>query len=130
MPKKGNLLLAEDDVALLRLLADSLDNIADKIFMAHNGHEALELLEKEEVHTILSDFKMPKMDGLELLKLSAKKYQVPFIVLTAYGDEEAIQAALDLGAISVFKKPHDFTDSDFFLNTVQDALKIGLEKIG
>jgi CheY-like chemotaxis protein len=128
--KKGNLLLVEDDLALVRLLEDSFENICDEIFTANNGYEALEVLEKEVIHAILSDFKMPKMDGLTLLKESANKYQVPFIVLTAYGDDEAIQSALDLGAMGVFKKPHDFTDSDVFLEKVQEALQMGLEKIG
>ncbi len=67
--------------------------------IAHNGLEALELFEKEEPDLILTDIKMPVMDGLELLHtLRSRNSQVKVVMLTAFSDFDLVRQALRDGA--------------------------------
>ncbi|SNR51585.1 MULTISPECIES: response regulator [Hymenobacter] len=85
---------------------------------AYSGEEALDFLHAHpsEVVLILSDINMPGMSGLELLKRIRQEYAAPppplppqVMMITAYGDEESHQQALQLGANDFLTKPVDFT---------------------
>jgi CheY-like chemotaxis protein len=81
---------------------------------ATTGEEALSYLNshEHEVVLILSDINMPGMSGLELLKLIKKKYEIPppvVMMITAYGDSENYNQAMQLGADDFLTKPIDFT---------------------
>lgn len=80
---------------------------------AFNGEEAYDYVEKHpfEVVLILSDINMPGMSGLELLRLLRQKYAVAppmIIMITAYGDKESYQQAMQFGADDFLTKPLDF----------------------
>ncbi|MFO7991199.1 MAG: response regulator [Thermoplasmata archaeon] len=73
-----------------------------------SGNEALEYLEENEADIVVSDYKMPEMDGLELLKkLREKDHEMPFIIFTGKGREEIAMKALNLGADRYFRKGGD-----------------------
>jgi len=81
---------------------------------AHSGEEALQYLHKnnQEAVLILSDINMPGMSGLELLGKIKKEYNEPppvVMMITAYGDSENYNQAMDLGADDFITKPVDFT---------------------
>ncbi len=72
---------------------------------ATSAEEGLELLENEEFQIIVSDYKMPEMNGIDLLRtLREKNNDIPFIILTGKGKEEAAMKALNLGADRYFQK--------------------------
>lgn len=72
---------------------------------ATNGKTALEFLDKEQVHLILSDFSMPIMSGLDLLKVVQEKYpEIMFAMITLYESFDIIQQALRCGAIDYISK--------------------------
>lgn len=82
---------------------------------AYSGEEALTYLDSHfsEVVLILSDINMPGMSGLELLRRIKQEHPVPppppaVMMITAYGDEESKQQALQLGANDFLVKPVDF----------------------
>ncbi|SHM13621.1 response regulator [Hymenobacter psychrotolerans] len=83
---------------------------------AYSGEEALEFLQAHasEVVLILSDINMPGMSGLELLRRIRQQYSAPppsppqVMMITAYGDTESRQQALQLGANDFLTKPVDF----------------------
>lgn len=82
---------------------------------AFSGEEALKYLEsrKQEAVLILSDINMPGMSGLELLKQIKEKYEKPppvVMMITAYGDNENYNQAMQLGADDFLTKPVDFAD--------------------
>jgi len=60
--KKANLLIVDDEVMILSNLEYILKNYAAKIFTATNGLEGLEIIAREEIHCVISDIKMPKMN--------------------------------------------------------------------
>ena len=81
---------------------------------AFSGEEALEYLQanEHEAVLILSDINMPGMSGLELLKHIKEKYEKPppiVMMITAYGDNENYNMAMNLGADDFLTKPVDFT---------------------
>jgi CheY-like chemotaxis protein len=81
---------------------------------ANNGTEALQYLRnhKDENVTVLSDINMPGMSGLELLKHIKQEFDTPpldVLMITAYGDSESYQNAINLGASDLLTKPLDFT---------------------
>jgi two-component system, chemotaxis family, chemotaxis protein CheY len=82
---------------------------------AESGEAALVYLNQHdsEAILILSDINMPGMSGLELLKTIKEKHTVPppiVMMITAYGDSETKQKAMDLGANDLLNKPLDFID--------------------
>lgn len=73
-----------------------------------SAEEALELLEEENCEVIVSDYKMPQMDGIEFLKaLRDRGYDIPFIMLTGKGEEEVASRAMNLGADRYLRKIKD-----------------------
>jgi len=83
-----------------------------QISYAFNGHSALKMLESMENRSdyfIVTDLNMPEMNGLELLKTIKSLYpELKVVVITAYGDEQNLSAAKQLGAEDYFTKPLQF----------------------
>ena len=85
-----------------------------EIAFAHSGEDALQYLQKQEHEAILilSDINMPGMSGLQLLEEIKQKYHKPppvVMMITAYGDAENYNQAMQLGADDFLTKPVDFT---------------------
>ena len=94
-------ILVVDDEAMMRdLLEKILVREGYAVKAAGNGVEALEMLQHEKFDLIISDMKMPNMDGFELLKTS-----INVIIMTAYGDTYTVKDALLLGADEYITKP-------------------------
>jgi YesN/AraC family two-component response regulator len=103
---KGNLLIIDDEVLLLKGLKMHLAEIADNIFIAENGIKALEIVQQEEIHCVMCDINMPKMNGIEVIKsLRASNNNVPFIFYTGHGNHELMLEAVKYGAFDFLSKP-------------------------
>ena len=88
---------------------------------AKNGLEALSLLEKERPDIVVTDIKMPKMDGLELISECRKRYPEPvFVILSGYGEFEFTSKAMELGIRHYILKP---VDSEKVLSSVSKAIE-------
>ena len=109
--KRGirNILIVEDSELQREICIVQLQQIGfEKITGAANGKEALEYMENNPVDLIVSDWEMPEMDGLQLLrsvKENPKLQNIPFLILTVHNDPEKNQEALDLGALDYIIKP-------------------------
>jgi signal transduction histidine kinase/ActR/RegA family two-component response regulator len=88
------------------LIATLLRKYGYEVIEAEDGYDALKKLEEQPVVLVVSDLKMPKMDGIELLKEIKNKYpDIPFIILSAYSDLDVMYEALREGANAYFVKP-------------------------
>ena len=112
MPKK--ILIVDDEKVFSSYLDQILARKGYESAVAPNGEDALALCEQANFDLILSDIKMPKMDGLTLLKTLREKSQQPgnerlaqmaFIIMTAHGSVETAVEAMKLGAIDYITKP-------------------------
>ena len=113
--KKNNaqaslILVVEDDEALREALVDTLELGGYNVIEADNGRSALEQLahdELSEVDMVISDVQMPKMNGHQLLKHIKRHYDLPVLLMTAYGTiSQAIEAMKD-GAVDYLVKPFE-----------------------
>lgn len=104
------ILVVDDDPAMLRLLARHLTTAGHQVVTATNGMEALEVDRVEAVQMILTDWTMPRMDGIELcrrLRSCENRGFVYVIVLTAKSESTRVIEALDAGADDFLIKPFD-----------------------
>lgn len=115
------LLLVDDEEIVLNSLMRALSKDDYKILTALSAEAALEILEKNEIHIIISDQRMPNMTGSELLKIVKERYpDVITMILSGYADFEAVKEAINQGHIYKFlSKPWDNT---FLREQVQEAM--------
>jgi DNA-binding NtrC family response regulator len=123
--KKGNLLIVDDEIHIVENLQIILREKADKIFICVSGKEALAILEKEEIHCVVSDLTMPSMSGVELLKsIREKKNEVPFIFYIGHGSLYFMKEAAKYGAFDFLEKPY----FDDLMSIVPYGLMKGMNK--
>ena len=99
----SKLLLVDDEPALLVALKQLARSLGHEPVLARSGAEALELL--EGVDTVVTDYAMPGMNGLEVLRRIRAKSRVPILMLTAKGDETDRVVGLEIGADDYVPKP-------------------------
>jgi CheY-like chemotaxis protein len=120
---RGPLLVVEDIPNVLELLEVTLRFQGYEVISAHNGQEALDILEKEAPALIISDILMPKLDGFSMvqkLRTNPKTQNIPVIFLSAtYVTPEDRMFAMSLGASRFIEKPIDTED---FLLTIAELL--------
>jgi len=121
--EKGSLptlLILEDNIEMLSFIADKL-KINFIVEKATNGLEGLKILENKNVDIIISDVKMPEMDGYEFcskVKNNVEYSHIPIVLLTAKNDLESKIKGLTLGADAYIEKPFSFGHLLTQLNTL------------
>lgn len=105
---KYNVLYVDDETNNLKVFK-SIFRRDYKIFTASSGEEGLVILESTNIHLIITDQRMPKMTGVEFLKVVNKKWPMPNqILLTAFVDHDVVQEAINsIGIFSYLNKPYD-----------------------
>lgn len=104
---KGNLLIVDDEVDLSVNMKELLEDEAKNIFIANNGQEGLEILKTQKIDVVVSDVKMPVMDGLKMIEMARKLgLNMPFIFYTGHGSAELKRMARELGALDLLTKPN------------------------
>ena len=102
------ILFADDEEEVRDVMAEILQVEGHDVLLAQNGAEALEILGEETIDLLITDLKMPVLDGMELLASSKERYpQIPVIMVTAYGTIESAVEAIKLGALNFITKPFD-----------------------
>ncbi len=121
-----NILIVDDEVNTLKVLAAALRNNWTEIDTARSGEEALHLIKKKKYSLVVSDFKMGGMSGEDLLE-KAKTFSpdLPFILLTAYGTIELAVNAMRKGAYTYLTKP---VNVNLLESIVRDILVSGASK--
>lgn len=106
MREDATILVVDDEEMLRKILDKILTKEGHTVHLAASGSEALEILAREHVDLVITDVKMPEMDGFDLLKTIKKDYpQAGIIVMTAFGDAYTVRDALLLGADEYITKP-------------------------
>jgi len=106
-------LLVDDEINFLKSLTDGLRPHGNffRVLTAANGEEALSLLGRETVHLVVTDIKMPKMDGVELMTRLTQSYpKVPVLVMTAFATPTLEKKVSALGCSKFLEKPIDLED--------------------
>tara|TARA_B100000963_G_C22622943_1_gene670859 strand:+ start:1583 stop:2749 length:1167 start_codon:yes stop_codon:yes gene_type:complete len=118
----SRILIIEDESAIRRVLSKILseEDKSHEIFEAENGIDGINILKKNSVDLIISDIKMPKVDGIEVLEYTQKNIpETPIIMISGHGDLEVAVESMKKGAYDYISKPPDLNR---LLTTVRNAL--------
>lgn len=114
MPKGlKKVLIVDDEETLTWSMAKSLAKDKDKyeVMIANNGSEALQLLKVNRVDLVISDIRMPDINGLDLLVMVKKEYpETKVIIMTAYGSSDVQKEANQRGSLFYIEKPFEISD--------------------
>ena len=119
---RKRILVVDDDPSDLDVIAESLEREGYDVAKAESGKEALRLIESENFNLIITDLKLPDIDGMEILRRAkAEIPHVQVIVLTGYGTIEGAVEAMRSGAFHFLQKPVDIV-------ILRETVKRALEK--
>ena len=103
--KKYNVLVCDDDEAILESLRIYLDNEGYNVLTASNGEQALEQVNSNEIHCVVLDIMMPLLDGLRTTLKIREGYNFPIILLSAKSEDTDKITGLGFGADDYVTKP-------------------------
>ena len=110
--EKPKLLIVDDEERAWKVLKINFQDRYD-VLVAKNGAEAVKVLDKNNVDTILTDVKMPEMSGIELLKHVKTQFEwIPVVIMTAFGSVENAVEAMKAGAYDYILKPIKIEDAE------------------
>ena len=101
----SNILVCDDDKEIVEAIEIYLRNEGYSIFKAYNGEEAIEILQKEEIHLLIMDVMMPKLDGIHATVKIREYSSVPIIMLSAKSEDTDKILGLNIGADDYISKP-------------------------
>lgn len=117
--KDLTILYVEDELELQKTVANTLRYFFKEVKTADNGEEAIKIFVDHTPDIVISDIRMPKKTGLELLKeIKELSPQQRVVITSAYGDELALYKMIDLGVDAFMSKP---LDQDKFMKTLIDT---------
>jgi two-component system, NtrC family, response regulator AtoC len=102
----GRILVVDDEAGVRAFLADALEGDGHQVAQAEDGEAALACLRAQAFHVLITDLRMPKLDGMALLRRArAERPETEVIVLTAHGAVDSAVEAMKLGACEYLQKP-------------------------
>lgn len=118
------IMLVDDDLQFRKTVRRSLEMNEYNVIEAANGNEAIDILMMEEVDLVLSDVKMPKLNGIELLhRIKRDRPNTPFIMMTGFSEIIEIKEAYEIGADGFLSKPYNESDLVFQIQKVLNTLE-------
>lgn len=113
------ILTVDDEPSMLRVLQIMLERMGHECAGAGNGLEAMEMLRGDEFDLVISDLRMPKLDGLGLLRtMRDEAIELPLIMISAHGSIDTAVGAMKLGAIDFLQRPFD-----------RETLELAIERV-
>lgn len=122
---KKRILVVDDDLMAVSLMARTLLNMGFEVLKAYNGLEALATIKQNPVDLIILDQMMPKMNGIKtcaLIKADTRYRHIPVIMFTASADESDRKISEQVGANAYCNKPMDVP---VLTTKIQELLKVG-----
>ncbi len=122
MIKAPSILVVDDELSMREFLDVLLSKEGYKVFVAKNGKQAVNMIEKNDYDLVLTDIRLGDITGLEVLKEAKKKNQnMVIIMISAYSTTEIAVEAMNQGAYDFVPKPFD---NDELKQTIQKALEL------
>ena len=121
-----NILVVDDELSICELLDEFLSMLGHRVTIASSGEEALSLLDYGDAQVVLLDIRMPGVSGIEVLrKIRKNSLDTGVIMLSAFGDRETIQRAMDMGANYYMEKPIELEQLIKVLDGWQESRGMG-----
>lgn len=125
---KHKILVVDDDQGMLLFLKNGIEQYDDSlsVLLAGDGILALEKMKEHTVSLVVSDLKMPRMDGFSLMAQMKEYYPgIPVIIITKYGTGEMEREARQLGAVAYIQKPFVIRELTDYIKKIIDDLSDG-----
>src|SRR5258706_3375155 len=121
LPEKKQVLIVDDEPNLRKILSAQLSRDGYDVMTAEDGEQGLQTLRDHHIDLVITDLKMPKVDGMTLLREALREEpELPIVMITAHGTVDTAVEALKLGAFDYLTKPFD---KDEVRQIVAKALK-------
>src|SRR5580704_663702 len=121
LPEKKQVLIVDDEPNLRKILSAQLTRDGYDVMIAEDGAQGLSMLREHHIDMVITDLKMPKVDGMTLLKEALREDpELPVVMITAHGTVDTAVEALKSGAFDYLTKPFD---KDEVRQIVAKALK-------
>ena len=123
--RERTVLFVDDDCIVLRSIARDLLDEPYNVFFARSGEEALQILSHQDVHILVTDIRMPEMDGIELLKIVTKEYpHIVKMVLSGYTNTTDLTKAIHQeGVFKFIPKPWNLQEGEEFRAIIRNAIE-------
>lgn len=122
------ILVADDDDSLRWVLQTQLEEMGYTVSAVSDGIEALAEIEREPPSLVLSDLKMPRLSGMELLKrIQTRHAEIPVVIMTAYGTIQSAVEAMRMGAYDYLTKPIDYEELRIVVTRVLEHFRLVAE---
>lgn len=108
MHKEGKILIVDDDPQMRIALSEALTRLGYSADTSCDGQEAIKRLSSANYALVITDMKMPRMDGLSFLREARKRWNLPVLVITGFGTVENAVEAMKEGATDYLMKPFSF----------------------
>jgi DNA-binding NtrC family response regulator len=121
--KHIRLLLIDDEEGFVTVLSNRLKKRGIDVRIAISGSKAIQTLRRQDFNVAVLDLKMEDMDGIEVLKIFKKMVpEMPVIMLTGHGSEQAAREGIEYGAFDYLTKPCDIEE---LVEKIRDAVQQG-----
>ena len=118
----AHVLIVDDEKNLCRILSKILVDADYEVSVAHNAPDALKMLSQETIDAVISDIRMPEMDGVEMLeRIKKRDSEIAVILMTAYPSIDGVVRAMKAGAYDYIQKP--FENNEEILITLERAIE-------
>ncbi|MGO1470817.1 MAG: sigma-54-dependent transcriptional regulator, partial [Tissierella sp.] len=125
---KTKILIADDEVNMVWALKKVLIKEGFEVLSAENGEEALKIFRREESDLVILDLKMPKINGIEVLRnIKDTNPKIPVIMITAHGSTDVAVEAMKLGALDYISKPFDIEELRVIIRKALEYKKLNDE---
>jgi len=125
MKERLRILIVDDDKRMAKTFVDILTVKGYEVEAAYSGHEALDMLKKVSFNCVLTDIKMPGMNGVELYRaIKETRPDLPVVMMTAYSADRLVKEGLEQGAIATLTKPLDINALLSFFSTLRKERSI------
>ncbi len=117
------ILVAEDDSVIAGLIREVVKRMGDTAITAGDGDEAMQIFSSRKIDLIITDLKMPKLDGITFIKMvRGQNRDIPIIIITGYGSEKNRMVAENYGVTEFLSKPCSIRD-------ISEAIKKNLSSL-
>ena len=124
MDDRAKILVVDDEPTICSMMNVFLKQIGYEVKTVNSGEEAMALFNEEAPDMVLLDISMPGMRGIDVLQeMKSRKADCGVIMLSAYGDDQTIQEALDRGAYCYIQKPMELMELKKQLEALHQHLK-------
>ncbi|MBI3780031.1 MAG: sigma-54-dependent Fis family transcriptional regulator, partial [candidate division NC10 bacterium] len=124
----NSVFIVDDEQVLAKAIADFLGRHRYVVSLTTTGEEALRTIDKEPPDVVLLDYRLPRMDGLNVLrKIKETRPEIEVIMMTAHGSVEGAVEAMKLGAFDYISKPIDLEELRLVVEKAFESLRQGHE---